>query len=859
MKAYKRRVLALSKIEDINLTIRVLEKYVSRKEEVIMVTESGELGEQKTGEIDITKHNVMQNVGDLLGEEENKESLGISWSKPAGQKEIVSLEGYLSRPIQISTFQIAAATDVNVALSVWDLFTLDPTVRAKLRNYAFLRGNLHVRIAMSGTPFHYGRLLVSYQPQPERNDTLQYSLGNVAVDAGYRPMLLTYLSQAPGAVTMDVKDNQPTEIVCPYICAKPMYRLWNGSASISAATSYVDLAEAGDLYIYSLNQMASVSAGLPSDISVYVYAWMTEVELGTLTATQVEITTESGDMYDDEDERKVGYVEQFATKASQFAGSLVNIPVIRPYAMASEMMFSALGGVASIFGWSKPIMQIEPSLVKNVGFQNGAHIIGYDTNYKLTLDPKQELTVSGHALGVEKDELVIADIAARESYLTTFAWNDDSVVMSDKLWVCGVSPQLYGYWANVTTRFYQPTAMAFAAEPFQYWRGDIKFRLDVVCSAYHRGKFAVIYEPNVQQKTLIMGNPKLNKQYLQIIDIQETQSIEFCVKWATWREWLMAAPPDSAARFFYTGPNTTEAVTTFQDNLNGFIYIVPITTLQSPDDSDISINVFVSCENLNVNYLTDVNLPNQRLYTESGDAYHSPILDKGVTCLELNKSSASDEHIGMDYFGERPISFRSLLKRYVYSNSVTAIADANLQKTVWGRFPIIGQIQAAYSNVGTTYDRPLNLFSYLRYAFVGVRGGVRKRLHFYGPDFDNPHNQVRVKMQPISVWGGPSTGYTYVFEGADLNGTVVFVPHSNGGIEVECPYYANNLFQYSFASNLVGSNSNGEVEDKWASMYETWMDITGSSPSFTIVEETAAAEDFTFLRFQGAPYHTLVP
>jgi len=846
LKAYKHRVKHLSNVEDIKLTIRAFERIEVLLKAQRIITES-EIGEQKNGLVDLQALTNEQNVTDILGHVENKENLGETKTGDAGQRVMVDLQGYLSRPIQISTFQLPLATDLSLVLSVWDLFTLDPTVRSKLRNFAYLRGNLHVRVAVSGTPFHYGRLLLSYQPQPNRNAPLQHTVTNYALDSLHRPLLLNYLSQAPGAVTMDVRDNMPTEITCPFITSRPFFRLMNGSSVISDVTSFEDLAEAGDLYIYTMNQAGCVSA-TPSDISVYVYAWMTEVEFGTLTATQIAITTES-DIQDHKDEREVGPVQRWATKAANFAGSMRNVPYIGPYAAASEMIGTTLGKVASIFGWSKPIMLAHPNYMKNMPYQNGAHVIGVDTNYKISLDPKQELTVDPRFLGIDHDELVITDISERESYLTTFSWNDDSIVMSDVLFKCGVSPQLYTYYKNLTTAFMQPTPMAFASQPFAYWRGTITFRFDIVCSAYHRGKFAVFYEPNVSQHGLIAANPKLNKQYLGIVDIQQTQSIEMCVNWAAPREWLKLELPYSASRYFY---GSTFSIGTHDEYLNGFIYVVPITTLQSPDDSDISINVFVSCEDLEVNFLNGSFLPDQRLYTES------LVIDKNVTCIDLNKSSASDVHIAEDYFGERPISFRSLLRRYVHSGFYNVGADANLIKTANVQFPIIPQIQAAYSNVGTTYDLNKNLFSYLRYAFVGCRGGIRKRLQLFGFDFDNPHNQAKVSLRGMESYASPSGSFTYIPEPASVNGTVTFMAHSNGGIEVELPFYGNNRYLYSFASDLIGDNANGEITE-WVSNYEIQVDITGSSPAFVVSEESAAGEDFTFVRYQGAPYFTFVP
>jgi len=127
LKAYKHRVKHLSNVEDIKLTIRAFERIEVLLKAQRIITES-EIGEQKNGLVDLQALTNEQNVTDILGHVENKENLGETKTGDAGQRVMVDLQGYLSMPIQISTFQLPLATDLSLVLSVWDLFTLDPTV-----------------------------------------------------------------------------------------------------------------------------------------------------------------------------------------------------------------------------------------------------------------------------------------------------------------------------------------------------------------------------------------------------------------------------------------------------------------------------------------------------------------------------------------------------------------------------------------------------------------------------------------------------------------------------------------------------------------------------------------------------------
>eukprot|EP01084_Bolivina_argentea_P235709 396542_1 len=116
------------------------------------------------------------------------------------------------------------------------------------------------------------------------------------------------------------------------------------------------------------------------------------------------------------------------------------MPGIGVYARATQMAASAVSGVASMFGYSRPVELAEIQPYKPVLIGNMANTNVPDTSNKLTLDVKQELTVDPRVMGLgSADEMTIKSIAQRESYLTTFAWNvaDSSESL---LWNTEVSP-----------------------------------------------------------------------------------------------------------------------------------------------------------------------------------------------------------------------------------------------------------------------------------------------------------------------------------------------------------------------------------------------------------------------------------
>jgi len=827
----------LTMLADVNATIARYDRLIAKTRNI--VTESEVISDS----INSSSIETHENVLDVGGVESSTSSSGVSSGPNIGQQEILSITRFLERPVEVDTFELKVGVASSSEYPLWDIVTSQPSIRAKLRNFAYLRANIKVRIAISGTPFHAGKFLVSYQPYPLNNETLVNLLANVALDPTVRPLLLTYLSQAPGAIVMDVKDNRPLELHIPFISTKPMHRLFNVTTSaISAATAFADLENAGSLFFYTLNTPSAVS-DTPTPISVQIYAWMQDVDLGTTTATQIEITTES--------ERGPGPVEKVATSLATFSKVLKRVPGIAPVARASSMIFDGVAGLAAWFGWSRPIIEDDTRFVKNRPFTNSCVTIGKETAEKVTFDPLQELNIDPRICGVDVDELVLNHLTSIESFLHTFVWSPDDTPLADPIFLCKVTPTLCNTVAVATTTYAAPTPMSFVASAFQYWRGSMKFKFQIVCSAFHRGKLAFFYEPNIYQQAIIDADLSTNKNFLKIIDIQETQCVEFVVHWAQPRAWCLV-PQSNTVHTNYSDNGLLTAVT--PDYYNGYIGVVPFTDLQSPLSDDLSINVFVSSDDMQFNMMTEINFPSERLIITEASVENKH--DGEVPCLDLNASSSRVSNVSDYHFGEQPLSFRTCLKRYVETARDDEGSPGNNYAAQWcGRIlplpmPLYGESSISY----------VNLLSYLRYAFLGVKGGLRKRVHFqYTENIgEGSLNNVVVSLATPFASDTPNV---VTMLGAPprirQRGAMLMVPWTNGGIEFEIPYYSNNLFTFSCTDDGIGTAATDEMEQNWMKLYyAVHENYLLDTERVHAIECTAAAEDFTFMRFLGAPYYT---
>lgn len=803
----------------------------------------------------VTNMSTKQNVEDVGGSDPQLVDEGKSYSPEDGQTNAISLAQFMARPVRIDNRTLALSTDLLIKLRVWDLYSKDPSVRAKLRNFAYFRANLKLRINVSGSPFHYGRLLFSYQPYPDSNANLFYLEAERALTPAMSRCLNNYLSQARGSVVVDVKENQPLELDIPFICQNPMYKLFDATGSIAAASSYAELEEAGILYISTLNTIESTSA-TPSTVNMTIYAWCDDVKLGTITASRTEITTESGKAAT-KDERETGPIEKFSSTALAVSNALQAIPEIAPFARASSVVFGAAKSISAHFGWSKPLQESgDVAFMKNMAFRNGCHGLGVDSGYSMSLDPKCELLVDPRFAGVKEDEMSIPWIAGKETYLTTFTWDPTDVTSGGAIFSMMICPSLSTFVDDLVKTVIQPTAMAFATSPFYYWRGDVRIRLEAVCSNFHRGKVYVAYEPNASAFSTISSSVAINKQFSFLWDIQETQSVEFCVKWASNVPWLVTDP----GSLMYTTTASAKTMASDSDNHNGYVNVIPFTSLQSPDSSAIPMNVYVSMENLHVNFHTNQNLLTSRAVAESGKADIQPnnrsLANREVTCIVLNDSNADEKFISDNYFGEEPTSFRTVLKRFTTPRTFSVAASATgLPSQIKYLQNTDTPFELQYGDVAVTTR---SMFSYLRYAYLGYRGSQRHRIYIPGIAHNSCTSQVRVRTVSISNTLAITSGVTVAaFSATDASrppqGALSFVPNSNGGIEFQVPYYTNMLFDISFADDSMSLPSTQHPKNSsFVVVYDT-LDHAAT----TLLADCAAGEDFMFLRFCGSPFYSV--
>jgi len=839
-KLLERKRVLLSQLEDVGdmdplLQLDAINDFARRKVVSQQLAMKGELKQidDQLKKIDLknrlkqynqvfTNSSEMQNLVEI---EEKGDDLNEAMSSyDLANRVVADPNNFFSRPVKIATVSIENETNYFNFFSVWELLSKNPAVRAKLRNYAFMRADLEITIDLSASPFHYGRIQVAYVPMPQSNQVAE-----AWVTGSDFSNIQKWLSQQRICSVMDISSNASLVLKVPYIAYTPMLRLFATNTPLPAASSFPDF-ERGALTISTLVGPYTVNSSAPSDLSLYVYARFVNVTLATLTGSGMEVETNSSEM-------KTGPVENMSTSMAGVMSSLERVPIIQPYASVGNHVFKSLGKFASLFGWSVP--RIDPSvsspeLVHNIPLFNNCNVIGRSSAQKMSLDPQQNISVDPRFAAVEEDELTLAFINNVVSLLDTFTWTLSSTPL-EAIWTMPVSPSCLVPSLPVSGNYKcVPTAMGFAASFFSYWNGSITYIFDFSKSVQHNGKIMFAYEPSCLQADFVLANINTNIPHAVIIDLQSMNRVELTVHWNSHKMWLRVAGQTEAAGL------TQDDITSAEFFANGFLYVVPITKLQCTTDSPVVCNVYVKSASLNYNEPTQENFPTARVYTNCGTQFTGE-----VNSLDLNQSSLSTTWCDSIHFGEKPITLRGIIKRYV--ETIRHVFTA--ENVAW-REKVYPDIRLSVGDDAVIPDA----LSCLRMAFLGMNGGIRKRMRYPGHVFSTT-DQVRINLTapstvPTSTEVG-STGFSSV------NGLVAFVPFFQPGIEVEIPSYTTNLFHPSASTDLYTFESSYDptYDNFWMRFVDVFVDKCDDFHSLII--ETAPSEDFTLLYWMGAPFYSL--
>lgn len=750
---------------------------------------------------------------------------------------------------------------------------------------------------INGNSFYYGRALVSYNPY--------LTLDQVTLNRAFFEQDLVGASQKPHFM-LDPTTSQGGEMMLPFLWPENFLDITHNNWHENM----------GRVTIHDFDILRHANGGT-DPITVTVFVWAEDVVLSVPTTAQAQSGTADRELDEfgfptyveqaggkknkgpikkvnntrtNDEFVKDGLISKPASAVANAANALSMIPVIAPYAKATAMVASRIGQVAKIFGYSRPqvLDDTKPYVPRYMG-----NLSNTDTSeplVKLSTDSKNELTIDTRVMGLGgEDELAIAAIAQRPSFWHQFNW-PESATTDTLLASMLVSPSLVRTLSAAPVTEVHPTALAFASNPFEAWQGSIKFRFNVVCSEYHRGRLRIVYNPRPNNS----GPVAYNQVYSTTIDISEDRDFEYEVKWADVRAWNYVLGADDALLFptFSTVANISSG--NLFDNGSLSVYVVNELATPSTYNAAVKVQIWVSGgEDIAFAVPTVKGLKNVSYFQQqsdiapyvaqseeapnalatSVDESNAPDCSNEIQAFGSNADLVKDDNQYLVYQGERIVSFRDLLRRYHYHSSYwpadigTGFRMVSIDLTdfpYYRGWDPYGDERGLPSGGGIAPYNFCNmtLLNYLTPAFVMRRGALRhkamlidKKLGGHSGSFGvarhsfgGIHNRFSYHPLDGNKAGDRQRHMLYTLRGS-LGGTAVTPTYNNPCLEYETPFYTvgQRFLPARDLNYYAGAHLGHELT--------TEVGASDAVATMRIDKYVSTAEDFQLGLFIGAPVY----
>lgn len=765
-----------------------------------------------------------------------------------GLRDQSNLGEFLKRPVQIANINWSIGSNITIPINPMETFFANNTMRDKLRYFRNFYGKMKLKFLLNGNPFYYGRIIAAWKPMEV----------GVSDTDGSDIAALMQLSTRMHCMLNPTDNSSPTMSI-PFFFP-------NNSINMLTTRLRNDTQVFGTLELRTLNELRHAN-GSSNPVEITIMMWFEEFSLGAPTASSILPAV---------DERE-GKVEKIATKTSRAIGLMSDVPVIGPYATALEKGSMALAKTAKLFGWSKPERDYGNFMVPQpiADIANGD---GMDDVKRLVLDSKQGLSIDPSTVGLPReDELAVSHFVKRESYLTTILWSPTSP-QNEALFRTWVDPALNNR-VNGLGAQYAPCGLV--AGMHEYWTGSMKFRLEVVCSAYHKGRLSVAYD--ARESDNITASADMARTYLHVMDISECTNMTFEVGWAqaeAFRRSLFGSGAEGHG--FVSGSVTTDGDVWG----NGFLTVAVRNSLVTPSVTadPVYINVYISGGD-DMMFAAPTNSLISNLSSTAPPGTRSvPAVQE---CEHIVKfvDDRVDSKIFYGTFGETTTSLRTLMKRYNYFSSATQ--ELNNRRISTFLLPMMPTM-SYWRNLGTpatsNWLESLNQdaiyagycttpMSLLGACFTGCRGGVRWMIHNQRRNEDESNVSMSLwrldntsPIYPGSAWGQQLAAHT----NAPLHNAMMedsaYVAYGNGAgfmdlcrnqtLKIEIPFYSYNHFSGVLRANNPDSFQTYDVYEEQDSLAITTMpNVTDGTLLYPrdLFLFQAIAEDFNLFWFQNVP------
>jgi hypothetical protein len=419
-----------------------------------------------------------------------------------------SMDGVLSRLYRIAEVTWNGGDTQNtikLALNFpFALVTASTNLQEKLSYYNYFRSDVELEFKINSTPFHFGMLIGSWLPSNAFTPTSSYTVGSNKTQN-------IYSMSSSNCFFISANNMKSVKVTIPYISPQQ----YASAAQVSTNAGYF-----GSVYLRVLNPLKLIGSTATPVVNVSVFARFVNPEVAGPTLNQVTLSIKQENKKlreiidggwtgqgkterlapknpEQEKKSKQGVVSNALGTIGSLASTTAASGLAGPYSgvvSAVSLGANLLGGVASMFGYNKPLnlsaqQPVQLSLLS--GVNQGSGLL---TTSDLALIPENATGNKPDIYGCTVDNHQLVNLFTKPGLFDTWTFDDTAAVGSviKSYWVCPTTCA-----TNLGTTYYRQyhVPLSMIAYNFSRWRGSIKYFMQIVCSQYTVGRIRITWHP----------------------------------------------------------------------------------------------------------------------------------------------------------------------------------------------------------------------------------------------------------------------------------------------------------------------------------------------------------------------------
>jgi len=569
------------------------------------------------------------------------------------------LQDWFKRPVKIVTQNWSEGGSLATSFDPWSLYFSNPEVYAKIKGFSRLQATLHLKLTINASPYQYGLGMMSYYPLNYSTFTFPTSGADDRFAGGVTDPSLASYTGGTEVGNLIVNSCRPhgyfypqfsrgCEMILPFC----FYKNW-----LNLNSDLDEVKQLGTINLYSPRNLLTAGTAATQPITITIYAWAEDIKLAGPSYTL---------QADEYEERPISTA---CSLASQAAANLSVVPRVAPYAMATSTVFSAMGTVARWFGYTNPpvISDVHANKINYMPSYASPEICVQ--NDKLSLDPKNEVTVDSRTVGLDgTDHMALSHVLSRDVAFGIFDWSA-AATPTTPLFLVNVDPMVYtsraynGAVTGLAVKSIQMTPGCQVGTMFDMWTGPITYSFTSISSQFHRGRLLISYDPDGFLTTYTAAAYTGPRTITKIWDLAECPEFKFEVPYMAPTAYLKTGGTrhvctTGSQAVFFKNPTLPSNFSYRDGNQNGTIVVSVLNALTS---SSPSASVYIVC-GINCGILEFAN-PRE---------LEVPMSNYTLQAAELSNEADQQTHTNVNvvvnhhneiYTGEIARSFRQLLHR----------------------------------------------------------------------------------------------------------------------------------------------------------------------------------------------------